>query len=275
MPSSCHKFTWMKKVTGNYLLLFLLIMVACKSSNHIMASKSEETVLLFSNQWILAEAGGIKETGNNHACLSFTTGEKNLVSGSTGCNRLNGSFVLKANHHVAFSPLAVTRMACLDENTAALEKKLLDALNRTKEWWADSSQLLLKNGDTVFARFIPQKILPIDQAKLNGSWELVFITDNELPFNDQYPEKKPTISFNLPGIQVGGNSSCNGFGTEVKMDGNKITFKDPISTMIACPGNGEPLFFKTLKTITSFKLENDQLLTFYAGDAEAMRFIKK
>jgi heat shock protein HslJ len=166
-------------------------------------------------------------------------------------------------------------MACLDETASALENKLLDALNRSTSWSADSTQLLLRNGDTLLAKFTAQKLLSMDPEKLNGTWELNFINGSDQPFSQLYADKKPTIIFALPVLQVGGNSSCNGYGTEAKIDGNKISFKDPISTMMACPGNGEQLFFKTLKSITAFKVEADNSLTLYAGSVASMRFTKK
>jgi heat shock protein HslJ len=259
-----------------YSSLFLTAtFISCNTTKKLAAKNTGGSEWLFLKQWIPAEAEGIKAPENTRAFLAFTPGEKNLVSGSTGCNRVNGSFDLSEDHQVKFSPLATTRMACPDESVSAFESKLLEALNRATEWSADSIQLLLKNGDSILAKFIARELLAIEQEKLNGSWELKFINGNDLPLNELYPEKKPTIIFSLPSLQVGGNSSCNGYGTEVKIDGNTISFKDPISTMMACPGNGEQLFFKTLKSVTSYKIETDNSLTFFAGDKPVMRFGKK
>ena len=154
---------------------------------------------LFINSWKLEEVQGMTVPSSSKAGLAFATGNVTTVTGSTGCNRLNGSIDFKSEHRLKFGPLATTRMACLEGGSAAVESKFLDALNRATEWSGDSSQLLLKNGDTLLAKFVAQKSLSSSQAKLNGNWELEYIKGNELSFEQLYPEKKPTIIFSLPG----------------------------------------------------------------------------
>jgi hypothetical protein len=45
--------------------------------------------------------------------------------------------------------------------------------------------------------------------------------------------------------------------------------------MMFCEGGGEQTYFKTLKTVTSYKLEDDNTLSLLAGDMPVMRFVKK
>jgi len=43
---------------------------------------------------------------------------------------------------------------------------------------------------------------------------------------------------------------------------------------MACEGNGEPVYFKTLKTLTSYS-GDENTLTLIMGDIAVMRFTKK
>ena len=56
---------------------------------------------------------------DNAAHLLFSPGQVNKVSGSTGCNRLNGNFDLTGVNFIKFSPLATTKMACTGNNNEA------------------------------------------------------------------------------------------------------------------------------------------------------------
>lgn len=65
------------------------------------------------------------------------------VSGSSGCNRLMGSFQLNGEQ-VRFSRLASTKMACPPE-VMAYERRLVEALEQVRRWSIDKRNLLLQN----------------------------------------------------------------------------------------------------------------------------------
>jgi heat shock protein HslJ len=111
--------------------------------------------------------------------------------------------------------------------------------------------------------------------KLNGTWELTYISGPKIAFDGLYPDKKPSLNFTFPGTEASGNGSCNGFGCKVTTEGNKISFSNIISTMMACGGNGENLFFKTLETVTSYSINSNGTLTMIKGDIAVMTFVKK
>src|SRR6218665_3958733 len=46
-------------------------------------------------------------------------------------------------------------------------------------------------------------------SKLEGTWELNYITGPRITFDGLFPNKKPTIIFNTKDNQVSGNNSCN------------------------------------------------------------------
>lgn len=115
-------------------------------------------------------------------------------------------------------------------------------------------------------------------SKLEGNWELNYITGPRIAFDGLYPDKKPTINFNLKENQVSGNNSCNSFSGKLIVTGNKIDFTQPmISTKMMCmDGQGEQVFMNTLQKITSYNITDDgKTLNFMSGDIAMMRFTKK
>ena len=119
---------------------------------------------------------------------------------------------------------------------------------------------------------------PIKNAtSLEGTWQLNYITGPRIAFDGLYPDKKPTITFDLNENRVSGNNSCNQYFGALNVDGNKINFKDAKMgmTMMACPGEGENVFMRTLEKIDSYSISEDgKTLNFIMGDIAMMRFEK-
>lgn len=113
---------------------------------------------------------------------------------------------------------------------------------------------------------------------LQGTWELYYITGPRIAFAGLYPDKKPTITFHLGDNHFYGNNSCNSYSGALKIDENRIDFKDTkmAMTMMACAGEGQDLYMTTLETVDSYSFSPDgKFLIFMAGDVEVMRFEKK
>lgn len=112
---------------------------------------------------------------------------------------------------------------------------------------------------------------------LEGTWQLNYITGPRIAFNGLYPEKKPTIKFDLKENRISGNNSCNQYFGALLLNANKINFKDAKmgSTMMACQGLGEATYMKTLEKIDSYSVSKDgKILSFISGKIEMMRFEK-
>ncbi|WP_157956869.1 META domain-containing protein [Salinicola aestuarinus] len=67
------------------------------------------------------------------------------VTGSTGCNRLVGSYTLEGQR-LEFSQVATTRMACPGE-VGTLERDWTDALSRTARLEQTGKRLILEDAD--------------------------------------------------------------------------------------------------------------------------------
>lgn len=115
-------------------------------------------------------------------------------------------------------------------------------------------------------------------SKLEGNWELNYITGPRIAFDGLYPNKKPTINFDLKENHISGNSSCNSFNGKLVLDGNKIDFTQPMAmTKMMCQdGQGEQVFMSTLQKITTYEVTDDgKTLNLISGDIAMMRFTKK
>jgi heat shock protein HslJ len=117
-----------------------------------------------------------------------------------------------------------------------------------------------------------------ETSKLAGNWELNFIAGQSISFDSLYPDKKPSISFDISDTTVSGNTSCNNFNGRLNADGNKISFNEPMAMtrMICIDGNGENVFMETLKKINSYSITDDgKTLILMMGEISMMRFAKK
>lgn len=97
-------------------------------------------------------------------------------------------------------------------------------------------------------------------ASLIGSWKLTAYG----PANSTTPAVPDTeagIVFSNDGT-VTGNSGCNGFGGSYKVAGDKITFSDVVSTLIACDDarmQQEAAVHQVLTDTATYKIEGNTL----------------
>jgi heat shock protein HslJ len=109
-------------------------------------------VSLENTDWMLTRLGNTATpTERQHAPHFVLDPKSHRVSGSSGCNRLMGSYEAK-NDQLRFSQMAGTRMACVEGMDS--EKAFLEALSQVHRWKITGRNLELLNeaGDPV-ARF--------------------------------------------------------------------------------------------------------------------------
>jgi heat shock protein HslJ len=122
-----------------------------KGKTYTGCGASLRQLTLLNDIWVLTELQGrpIKPVTNKRELprleISLTEGR---VSGTTGCNRFNGS-IRADTRHVLFGPLATTRMACVGEG-AELEGNFLAELNNLLTYQVGDRKLtFLHNGVSV------------------------------------------------------------------------------------------------------------------------------
>ena len=112
--------------------------------------------------------------------------------------------------------------------------------------------------------------------KIEGQWELFYITGPRIAFDGLYPNKKPVLNFDLDHARVSGNTGCNTLTGELKANGeNKISFKKGIATTkMFCEGTGEHTFLKTLDQVETYSIK-DSVLSLSSNLGVVMKLKKK
>lgn len=116
-------------------------------------------------------------------------------------------------------------------------------------------------------------------SKLEGSWQLNYITGPRIAFDGLYPNKKPEISFDTKNSTLSGNNSCNSFSGKLIVNQGTIDFTQPMAMtkmMCADTQQGENVFMTTLPKINKYTVSEDgKTLTLLSADVAMMRFIKQ
>jgi putative lipoprotein len=108
--------------------------------------------MLENTYWKLVEVNGRPAQvlpGEREAHILLLAGR---ASGSSGCNKLMGSYAHNPPGALRIGPLASTRMACAPEMMAQ-ESALLGTFEHATAYRIDGEALILLNGDAVLARF--------------------------------------------------------------------------------------------------------------------------
>ncbi|UYQ95288.1 META domain-containing protein [Chitinophaga horti] len=129
-----------------FIALTALVLGSCASSKKGAAAEAD----LYGKEWKLMELNGkqVNTTAERLPTIKFEK-EGARVSGFAGCNRMMGTFTINAEKLI-FSPLAATKMACMDDN---VETEYLAALSGVNTFSVDAGMLQLQAGDTVLAKF--------------------------------------------------------------------------------------------------------------------------
>ena len=97
------------------------------------------------------------------------------------------------------------------------------------------------------------------QASVAGTWKLVSYGDPASP-TAAVPDVETSIEFKEG--QVNGNVGCNGFSGTYEIEGDKITFREVVSTLMFCEGpigDQELGTLAVLQESATYVLEGDTL----------------
>lgn len=124
-------------------ILMLLVVLAAACSPKVSPDSA-----LAGNKWTLIEMNGVpvQVSGTDKdAHFVFNTAEKRY-SGSSGCNRMMGTYNMKSNGEVKFSPPAGTMMSCVDQ---AFENAFMKFFATVDHYEIRNDELLLKQDKNV------------------------------------------------------------------------------------------------------------------------------
>jgi heat shock protein HslJ len=184
----------------NFVLTAIIAALVAGCSNSKKTTNQAVTSIesLYQTEWKLTELRGAAIPVNSKASLGFTAGEPVKVSGNTGCNHITDTVEISKTGTIKFSPLATTRMACIDNGIGELENKFLAVLANSNSWSLNNNELILSNGSAVLAKLEKHETLTTEESRLkNGAWELNYISGAKIAFEGLFPNKKPTIIFEL------------------------------------------------------------------------------
>lgn len=97
----------------------------------------------------------IPESSSQESIFIEFDASKNLLSGSTGCNRFFSNLTKDSKGAIVLGPIGSTRKICLEGQKNIIERDFLNLLEDYRSWQQNQNQLLLfgKSGDVlVFAR---------------------------------------------------------------------------------------------------------------------------
>jgi copper homeostasis protein (lipoprotein) len=145
--------------------------VLIRSAHVDAVSQSKEPrMTLESTTWQLIELNGTAvhvHAAQRAPSLEFD-GPTDRVSGSTGCNRLNGKYKYDEGM-MHFTPFATTRMACVDAPVD--ESALLRALASVTSYAIANRTLVLRSANATVARYrakTPTFASPIPRGKIHS-----------------------------------------------------------------------------------------------------------
>ena len=278
-----------KKIVANISLLLVGTGIGFTPlvSNSVLAQMSEgnsknsiiiaqKVTSLENTAWQLTSLGDSSPLAEKPITLEF--GEKNRLSGSSGCNRYMGSFSTKGNQFSIKSPMGSTMMAC-PEDLMKQEQQFLQALSAgtTYKINADGElEIQYREGSrNKRLKFSPLKTSSADQkmALENTSWQLM-ATEQSLPKT----EKPITLTFS-ENNRLAGSSGCNRYMGSFKVNGNQFEIKSPLaSTRMACPEalmQREKQFLEALSAAKRYQINNKGELEIQYGsgkDNNVLRF---
>lgn len=106
---------------------------------------------LTNNDWLLISIGGepVPAPENLDAPYLRLTTEGNIVQGFSGCNQFSGTWQL-SDDVLSFGPLAMTMMACVDENA---EARFMPELEKTNKYELRGRELVFFMDENELLRF--------------------------------------------------------------------------------------------------------------------------
>lgn len=250
------------------------LFTSCFSQKKSQSSSAQSNIDLKSltnTYWKLVSIDG-KTVGSElikEPFIQFES-ETNKMFGANGCNSFFGNYEIQKNGKIKFGEVGSTLMACL--NGMEIENAFLGLLQKESFLSISNDKLIFKDkNNKEVAQFAK-----IEHKNLSGTWELEVYSAPPFNMDKMFPNKKPTLVFDLKENKISGNGGCNNFFGPIKIEGNKISIGDLVSTKMYCEGVEEQAFLTKLKEINRFyATEDGKNLSLFKGDLIIMQFTKK
>lgn len=192
------------------------------------------------------------------------------ISGKSGCNTFNLSFEKKGSSCIRTASGMSTMMAC-DQAQMKLEDEFMKTIQERKfRVKTKDNKVFFKNwwGKTImeFQIQTPESILKYIS---DNHWKLIMLNGVGQDYGDAH------IIFDIKEHRVTGNTGCNSFFGDFKLEPDFISFNQIGVTKRACDAETNKIENAFLRAISDKKLRfdvADQTLNLYDGDRTVMIF---
>lgn len=188
------------------------------------------------------------------------------VSGSSGCNRYNATYVLDGEK-LTITPGISTMMAC-EEPQTKVETEFMAALAEVTGYQAGNGSLTLLYGDgnaLVFTAAAPSGLA-------GTSWDVTNFNNGKEAVVGLVEGSTITLSF-ADGQATG--KACNNYFGPYTQDGDKVTVGPLGASMMMCPEEGvseqEQLYLTALQAATTWSIDGSTLTL--RDDSGAMQVV--
>jgi heat shock protein HslJ len=222
-----HRTTWQAVL----MVTAALVVSACGGTGETGAESRPDPT----GDWVLTEGRGpdgeLALVDGSPVTLSI---EADRWGGVAACNSYGGRVDLDGDRLTFDDGLAVTEMACLDEDVMTLEAAYLDALQTAERVELRDEQLVLTGPDVelVFDQVPPEA----DAALVGTVWRLESLIDGLGPDGSvSNVVGEPTLELSQDG-DVLGDTGCNSFSGSYQLDGTALRLEPLAVTEMACDG---------------------------------------
>ena len=188
------------------------------------------------------------------ATLTFAAG--GALSGSTGCNRLTGTYVQNGSA-LTITPGPTTQKACTG-TVVAQETAILAALPKVASFTTGASLTLLASDSSTLLTYAPAP-----SGLAGTSWHATGINNGKGGVVAGADTEKVTAIFSAEG-QLSGSGGCNTYNaTYTTTNSDGVTFGPVAATAMACQPDSvmqtEQEYFTALRKVTTYQREVNTL----------------
>lgn len=244
------------------ICLLAITAFGCKSTKNsntdMTTDKASEGIFDVSWNMTTLEGKDLENSIQNGKTIHFTLhSEDNRFSGFSGCNNFSGTYTLETGNRISFSQIASTRMACPDSKID--EQEILDVFNLVDNYSISGNTLTLNKAKR--APLAVFKKIEADKVITEKYWKLKTLEGKEIKMAENQ-EREMYFMLKTDENRLTGFSGCNTFAGSYTLDeGNRISFSQMASTMMACPdvNVNESEFLKVFELADNYTIKDDVL----------------
>lgn len=226
--------------------------------------------------WVLKTLNGKDAKSlfeRNLPTLKFDFKEK-IVSGTGGCNRYTGRFVM-INNLLSTPNIASTRMMCIFPNA---ESEFFAVFEKDNRLTIKDGILRFQDGSKVVMEFVRGEEEPaFTSQQLAGTWKLTKIENQTVTEVFQGDGARiPDMTFDLENRKITGLAGCNRFNTTYILTDNIINISPAVTTRMACPNlQGEAKFLQNLRGELQISMPDSSTLRLVKDNEVVLEFKKE